>query len=197
MWFKLAFVVAFTSAVAVATTTARRATRRHGGTLNQLSHEVRGLLVVRAVLGLVFYATLIAWLFWPRALAWTYFPVPAAMRWLGVALLLPALAFFAWSFRSLGVNYRGGVGLYDAHELVTTGPYLWIRHPIYMAFIGIMLLVLPLSANWVLSLSGLLLVLSIAAARIPTEERQLHERFGPAWESYRERTGRLVPRLRR
>jgi protein-S-isoprenylcysteine O-methyltransferase Ste14 len=197
MWFKLAFVVAFTSAVAVATTTARRATRRHGGTLNQLSHEVRGLLVVRAVLGLVFYATLIAWLFWPRALAWTYFPVPAAMRWLGVALLLPALAFFAWSFRSLGVNYRGGVGLYDAHELVTTGPYLWIRHPIYMAFIGIMILVLPLSANWVLSLSGLLLVLSIAAARIPTEERQLHERFGPAWESYRERTGRLVPRLRR
>jgi protein-S-isoprenylcysteine O-methyltransferase Ste14 len=197
MWFKLAFVVAFTSAVAVATTTARRATRRHGGTLNQLSHEVRGLLVVRAVLGLVFYATLIAWLFWPRALAWTYFPVPAAMRWLGVALLLPALAFFAWSFRSLGVNYRGGVGLYDAHELVTTGPYLWIRHPIYMAFIGIMLLVLPLSANWVLSLSGLLLVLSIAAARIPTEERQLHERFGPAWETYRERTGRLVPRLRR
>ena len=196
MWFKLAFGVAFASAVAVAATTARRATRRHGGTLNQLAHEVRGLIVVRAALGLVFYAALIAWLFWPLALEWAYFPVPSAMRWLGVALLLPALAFFAWSFWSLGANYRGGVGLYDAHELVTTGPYLWIRHPIYTAFIGIMLLVPLLSANWVLGLSGLLLVVSIATARIPTEERQLHERFGPAWERYRERTGRLVPRVR-
>jgi protein-S-isoprenylcysteine O-methyltransferase Ste14 len=195
MWFKLAFVVAFASAVAAAATTARRATRRHGGTLNQLSHEVRGLIVVRAVLGLVFYATLISWMFWSRALAWTYFPVPMALRWLGVALLFPALAFFAWSFRSLGTNYRGGVGLYDSHELVTTGPYLWIRHPIYLAFIGIMLLVLLVSANWVLGLSGLFLVVSIAAARIPVEERQLRARFGPAWEDYRERTGRLVPRL--
>ena len=88
---------------------------------------------------------LIAWLFWSRALAWAYLPLPTPMRWLGVALLLPALAFFAWSFRSLGGNYRGGVGLYDAHELVTTGPYRWIRHPIYLAFIGIMLLVLVLA----------------------------------------------------
>ena len=197
MWFKFAFLVVFASAVAIATSTAQRATRRHGGTLNQLSHEVRGLIVVRAALGLVFYATLIAWLFWPRAYAWTYVPVPVAIRWIAVALLLPALAFFAWSFRSLGTNYRGGVGLYEAHELVTSGPYRWIRHPIHVAFIGVMLLVLLLSANWVLGLSGLLLVTSIAAGRIPAEERELHDRFGRAWETYRERTGRLVPRLHR
>jgi hypothetical protein len=76
LWFNFAFLVAFASSVAIATTTSRRATRRHGGTLNQLSHEVRGLIVVRAALGLVFYATLIAWLFWSRALAWTYVPAP-------------------------------------------------------------------------------------------------------------------------
>jgi protein-S-isoprenylcysteine O-methyltransferase Ste14 len=197
MWFRLAFVVSFAAAVSVATATARRATRRHGGTLNQLAHEIRGLLIVRAALGLVFYAALIAWLFLPRALPWTYISVPVAMRWLGVALLVPALAFFAWSFRSLGTNYRGGIGLYDAHELVTTGPYRWVRHPIYVAFTGIMLLILLVSANWLLALSGLFLVVSIAAARIPTEERELRERFGPAWESYQDRTGRLVPRFAR
>ena len=196
MWFKVAFVVAFAVAAIVATMTARSATRRHGGTLDQLTHEVPGLLFVRAALGLVFYATLFAWLFWPHALAWTYLPVPTAMRWVGVALLIPTLAFFAWSFRSLGVNYRGGVGLYDAHELVTTGSYRWIRHPIYTAFITIMFLVLLISANWVLGLSGLLLVASIAATRIPREERELHERFGLTWTSYRDRTGRLVPRVR-
>ncbi len=196
MLFRLAFVAAFAFAVSVAATTARQAVRRHGGTLNHLAHEVRGLIVVRAALGLVFYSTLMAWLFWPQAVGGAYLAVPTAMRWLAVVLLLPTLAFFAWSFRTLGTSYRGGVGLHDEHELVTTGPYRRIRHPIYAAFIGIMLLVLPLTANWLLGLSGLILVLSVAAVRIPREERLLHERFGPRWERYRERAGRLLPRLR-
>jgi protein-S-isoprenylcysteine O-methyltransferase Ste14 len=117
-----------------------------------------------------------------------------ALRWAAALLLFPMLAFFVWSFRSIGVNYRGGVGLYDDHALVTTGAYGRCRHPIYTAFIGIMLLVFVMSANWVLGLSGLLLVISIAAFRIPTEERELRERFGEEWERYRARTVSLVPR---
>ncbi len=195
MWFKLAFIVAFVIAVAIATTTARRATRHHGGLLSQLAHEIRALLIVRAVLGLVFYGALSAWMFWPGALAWMYFPLTESLRWIAVALLIPALALFAWSFRSLGTNYRGGVGLYDGHELVNSGPYRWIRHPIYVAFICIMVLVLPLSANWVLGASGILLVVSIAVGRIPREERELSERFGDAWETYRRRTPQLFPRI--
>lgn len=195
LWFKLAFGVAFVFAATVAAATARAAARRHGGTLNQLTHEVRGLVFIRAALGIVFYFALMLWLFWPRAVAWSYFPAPITLRWAAVALLVPVLAFFTWSFQTLGTNYRGGVGLHDTHELVSVGPYRWIRHPIYTAFIAIMLLVMLLSANWVLGLSGLLLVTSIAAIRIPIEERQLHERFGRDWERYRDQTGRLVPRL--
>ena len=194
IWFKLAFVLAFVFAVRVAASTARQAAQRHGGPLNQLTHEVRGLLIIRAALGIVFYFALMLWLCWPRALLWSYFPAPMALRWAAVVLFVPVLAFFAWSFRTLGTNYRGGVGLYDHHELVSTGPYRWIRHPIYAAFIAIMLLVAVLSANWVLGLSGLLLVSSIAAIRIPIEERELRERFGTAWDAYRERTGRMMAR---
>lgn len=197
MWFKVAFMLAFVYAVGVAVSAARRAARRHGGTFNQLHHEIPGLLAVRAALGLVFYTTLIAWLFFSRALMWTYLPVPPTGRWLATVLLIPLLAFFSWSFRCLGTNYRGGIGLYTDHELVTHGPYHWIRHPIYLAFVGMMLLVLMLSANWVLGGSGLLLVVSIAAARIPTEERELHARFGLAWERYRSHTGCMTPRLLR
>lgn len=196
MLFKLIFLLIFGFATTVAAMTARRAKRQHGGSLNHLSHEVHGLILVRGALGLVFYSTLIAWLFWPQALTWSYLPLPLAVRWIGVALLLPALAFFAWSFHSLGVNYRGGVGLYEGHQLVTTGPYQWLRHPIYAAFIGIMLLVVPLSCNWLLGLSGLALVVSIAVVRIPVEEAQLHERFGSAWERYRDTTACLVPGIR-
>jgi len=181
----------------VATATARRATRRHGGSINQLTHEVRGLLVVRAILGLVFYAALGAWFFELRIGAWAGLPLPGAARWTGVVLLVPVLAFFAWSFRSLGASYRGGVGLHDGHELVTTGPYRFVRHPIYLAFVPIMLLVFLLSANWVIGLSGLCLVTSIAAARIPIEERQLAARFGPVWRVYCHQTGCLFPRVHR
>jgi protein-S-isoprenylcysteine O-methyltransferase Ste14 len=165
--------------------------------MNQLMHEVRGLLVVRAVLGLFFYAALIAWLFDLRVGGWSFLPIPLAARWLGVVLLVPALMFFAWSFKSLGTNYRGGVGLYEAHELVTTGAYRRIRHPIYLAFFALMLLVFVVSANWILGLSGLLLVLTIAAARIPVEERQLSDRFGSAWAVYQSQTRRLLLRSRR
>lgn len=187
MPFKLAFVASFIFAATVATMTARRAARRHGAAVNQLANEVRALLFIRGALGIVFYAMLIAWFFWPNRLAWAYVPIPANVRWLAMALRIPVLAFFAWSFAEIGTNYRGGDGLYDDHELVTTGPYGWVKHPIYFAFIAIMLLVFPLSANWLLTLSGLLLVVSIAVIRIPIEEHELHERFDAKWEEYRKR----------
>ncbi len=195
MWFKVAFAMAFVFAVTVAASTARRASQVHGASLNQLAHEVRGLLIVRAILGLVFYATLAAWLFWPATLHWTYLPISAPVRWCAVVLLVPCLAFLAWSYRTLGTNYRGGVGLYDDHALMTAGPYRLVRHPIYAAFVAVMLLVMLLSSNWLLGASGLLLVVSIAAGRIRIEEAQLHERFGRQWESYRDQTGCLIPRV--
>jgi len=197
MWFKIAFGVAFLFAVTVAARTATLAGKTHGGTMNHLSHEVRGLLAVRAALGIVFYASLVAWIIWPRSLSWMYLAIPTTLRWIAVALLIPTLVLFATSFRALGANYRGGVGLYPNHALVTTGPYRLIRHPIYLAFIAIMCLVFVLSANWLLGLSGLLLVGSIAIARIPIEERELHERFGMSWRTYQEQTGKFFPRVRR
>ena len=195
MWFKVAFGIAFVFAVTVAARTARRATHQHGGSLSQLAHEVRGLLAVRAGLGLVFYGALAAWLFWPSAAGWMYLPLPAAMRWLAVALLVPVLALFHAAFAALDTNYRGGVGLYADHTLVTRGPYRHIRHPIYAAFILLMGLVLLMSANWLLGLAGLLLVGSIALARIPTEERELRERFGRSWVAYSRQAGCLFPRF--
>jgi protein-S-isoprenylcysteine O-methyltransferase Ste14 len=195
MWFKIAFGVAFLFAVTIAARTATLAGKTHGGTMNHLSHEVRGLLAVRAALGIVFYGSLVAWIFWPRSLSWMYLAIPNALRWTAVALLIPTLVLFATSFSALGASYRGGVGLYPNHVLVTTGPYRLIRHPIYLAFIAIMCLVFVLSANWLLGLSGLLLVSSIAIARIPVEERELRERFGMSWRAYQAQTGRMFPRV--
>lgn len=183
MLFTITFLVAFVAAAWIASATARRASRRHGGSMNQLTNELHGLIVVRAALGLVFYAALVAWLFDLRAGRWLSFALPTSARWLSVALILPVLVFFGWSFRGLGANYRGGVGLYDAHELVTTGPYRVIRHPIYVSFIAIILLIFGPSANWVLGVSGFLLVASIAAEEMRAQAAKL----GDAAKGFRTR----------
>jgi len=189
-WFKVGFAAAFVFAVAVAAAAVKRAARVHGSGVNQLDHEVQWLPIARALLGIVFYAALGAWFVDARWFARTRLPLPASARWTALAALVPLLTFYAWSFRSLGSNYRGGVGLHERHELVTTGAYRWMRHPIYAAFIGIMADVLVLSASWLLGGAGLLLVGTIAAGRIRIEEQQLYERFGLAWMDYRGRTQR-------
>lgn len=194
MFLRMVFVAAFLAAAIAATTTARIADRQHGGPLNQLSHEVRGLVVARALLGLVFYAMLAAWLLQPARWPWAYLPVPDTARHASAVLLMAAVVFLAWSYRALGANYRGGVGLYERHVLVMHGPYRVMRHPIYLAFLLIMLLLLPLTANWVLGVSGLVLVGMIAVVRIPIEDAQLAERFGAQWHEYRQHTGVFWPR---
>jgi protein-S-isoprenylcysteine O-methyltransferase Ste14 len=95
---------------------------------------------------------------------------------------------YAWALLNLRTGLRGG-------RLVTRGPYSLVRHPLYAASI---LFVLPGVA--LLSRSWLLLPMPAVAyigARIfiSAEERELHHRFGEAFEEYRKRTNALVPRM--
>ena len=59
---------------------------------------------------------------WPRSLA---------LYWLGVALLAAGLAFAVWARVHLGRNWSGSVTVKEGHELIRTGPYGYVRHPIY------------------------------------------------------------------
>lgn len=188
LWFKLIFVGAFVTLIASALPAAIAAKKRHGGQINQLIYEMKWLLYVRGAFGVVFYGAAFAWLFQSQAPAMMRLPISDGPRWTAAGLLVLVVGLFAWSFRHLGSNHRGGVGLYDNHQLVTTGPYAWTRHPIYAAFIMLMVLVMVLSRNWWLGLSGVLLTSILAAGRIPVEERQLRERFGAEWDRYRSRT---------
>ena len=193
--FKIAFIAAFVVVATGGTIAAKRASRAHGSTVNQIENEVPGLIAIRSALGVIFYGMLMMWLFWPSLLSFTYLPLPGVARWSGVVLLVPALWLLLASFSAMGTSYRGGVGLYDKHELVTSGPYRMIRHPIYVGFILVMLAVALISANWLMGLAGIALVTTIPARRIRIEEAQLRERFGDAWDSYASRTSMLFPGL--
>lgn len=146
--------------------------------------------------GLLGFGGLLLYFIWPPALAWTMLPVPVALRWSGVALGVSAAAVNVWVFRTLGLNVTRTVRTRENATLVTTGPYRFVRHPLYVSGTLTFLAISLVTGSWwfiAWVLPGLILL----AIRTPQEEAHLAARFGDAWHTYAARTGRFLPRLAR
>lgn len=136
---------------------------------------------------------LIAWVARPSSMAWAAMPLPVPVRWVGVGLGLTAGALLVWTFRTLGPNLTDTVVTRAEHSLVTSGPYRWVRHPLYLATL------LAALANGLVTANGWVLGCGLAAfallmIRSRTEERFLRERFGDAYERWRRDTGSVFPK---
>ena len=108
-------------------------------------------------------------------------------------LFLSGLALRWWSIWILGKLFTVDVVILPGHELVTSGPYRFVRHPSYtgmmMAFVALAVTL----QNWI---SCLVILVPIGAAlnfRIRVEEAALTEFFGDRYLSYRAKVARLVP----
>jgi protein-S-isoprenylcysteine O-methyltransferase Ste14 len=151
---------------------------------------------LRWLLGPPFGLVLLLYLFRPRTISAFTVPVWLPLRWLGVGLLVLSVALLCWVHVALGRNFNTTLVLRRDHELITTGPYRWVRHPMYSSFIMLFVGLMLVSRNALLGgLSGLFL-LALVKVRTPMEEAQLRERFGSSYDAYRARTGLLWPRLR-
>ena len=121
--------------------------------------------------------------------------VPEQLRWLGLALVVLGVAFAVWAIATLGRHYDLELEIHRDHELVRTGPYRFVRHPIYtglgLHFVGACLA----TGNLVLIAGTLLVTFPALYLRATTEERLLRERFGAAYENYAREVGMLVPLL--
>lgn len=117
-----------------------------------------------------------------------------ALALAGFILVTAGLAFAAWARDVLGRNWSGRVIIQDRHQLVTAGPYAYVRHPLYtgliVAMIGTALVTADIGA--VLGFVFALLFIIFKAAR---EERLMETEFGSAYSTYRQRTGGLLPRF--
>lgn len=117
-----------------------------------------------------------------------------AVAWAGVLLAATGVAIAIWARWHLGANWSGVVTLKEGHELIRSGPYRTIRHPIYT---GILLAMLG-SAIAVGEIRGLLAV-AIAWLSFYTkarrEESLLTQEFGERFSEHLRRTGMFLPRL--
>ena len=121
-----------------------------------------------------------------------FVPLAAWPFWVGAAFTLAGLLFSVWARVHLGSNWSGVVTVKEDHELIQSGPYGIVRHPIYtgllLAFAGSALA----RGEW----RGFLAVVIVLWAfwrKLCTEERWMRERFGSAYQSYSERVPALVP----
>jgi protein-S-isoprenylcysteine O-methyltransferase Ste14 len=119
-------------------------------------------------------------------------PASVAILAAGLALHLGSFALAVWSRRHLGRNWSGEIAAKVDHQLVRSGPYRWLRHPIYTAMLG-MTLGTALVSGETHALVAFALMVVAYARKIPLEERQLRETFGPAYEDYRKSSRALIP----
>jgi protein-S-isoprenylcysteine O-methyltransferase Ste14 len=152
------------------------------------------LLTLRPA-GLAHMAGLITYMINPARMAWAALPLPMRLRWIGVGIGAVAGGLLVWTLVNLGRNLTDTVVTRRAHTLVTTGPYRWIRHPFYVAIALSVTANGLAAANWFLLAMGWLTV-TLLVGRTRKEEALLVTRFGEAYRSYMERTGRFVPRMR-
>lgn len=120
---------------------------------------------------------------------------PIWLRWGGVVITCMGIALFGWTHQVLGLNWTAVLALSEKQELVTSGPYRHIRHPMYTAFFVIGLGFLFLSSNWLVGLIYIGTLSLMYIGRVPAEEKMMTDRFGDRYREYMQQTGRIVPRL--
>ncbi len=130
----------------------------------------------------------------PQRASWSSVDLPAWLRWDAVAASAPVLVLVFWILRALGRNFS--TSLAEPETLVTDGPYRFVRHPMYAAFLLLWTLLALIAANWFVAATGIGAFAVVLVVRTPREERLLLSRFGDEYRSYMQHTGRIVPRLR-
>lgn len=174
-------------------------TRKYGDLDKKSERERKDTFALKIanVLSLPALLSTLAYIIVPDWMAWSRLTLPEWLRWGGVGLALLGFGLLQWAHLSLGKNWSDRPRLLAEQTLTTIGPYQWIRHPIYTAFLLILSAPLFLSANWFVG--GLWIGLTVieTLARVRFEESILLEKFGDQYRTYMQRTGRLLPRLGR
>jgi protein-S-isoprenylcysteine O-methyltransferase Ste14 len=125
---------------------------------------------------------------------WSKIGLPEWVRWLGVGVgILCALGVY-WLFSSIGSGITPTSATRKQHQLVTSGPYRWVRHPLYTLGSSLFIAFGMMADNWFIALLGILAFVAMAS-RTPKEESNLIEKFGDEYLDYMKRTGRYFPKL--
>lgn len=132
------------------------------------------------------------WLPWLSA---RFLPDTMIVDWAGLLMVTAGLALAVWARTHLGRNWSGTVTVKEDHELVRSGPYAIVRHPIYTGLLLAMLGTAIILGEW-RGLSALCFLSAAFLLKLRREERFMAESFPDTYPGYRAQVPALVPLLR-
>ena len=116
--------------------------------------------------------------------------------WIGLAVLLAGVALAVWARVHLGRNWSGTVTVKEDHELIRSGPYGYVRHPIYTGLIT-GLIGTAICSGTLRAAIGVAIISAALYVKSRTEERFMRETFPGQYPQYCEQVPALVPFSRR
>jgi protein-S-isoprenylcysteine O-methyltransferase Ste14 len=137
------------------------------------------------------------WLLWARTvpvvmLNERLYPWAPWEFWMGAILTAMGLLFTVWARVHLGRNWSATVTIKREHEFIATGPYAYVRHPIYTGILFAIIGSAFARGEW-RSVLAVLIAWAALWRKLRLEERWLTERFGETYAAYRQRVPALVP----
>ena len=128
---------------------------------------------------------------------WKRQPEAGVLRLVVTGLAAPLGVVVMWTaVAHLGRQFRINAGLYADHELVCTGPYAVVRHPIYASMLLMLIASEALLTRWKWAVAAVALFLIGTEIRVRAEDRLLASRFGDRFTAYRRRVAAYIPLVR-
>ena len=127
--------------------------------------------------------------------AFADFSILPGLNLLGILLYLSGLTLLIHAHHQLKRNWSPSIEINQEQELITSGAYRVIRHPIYAAVWLMVIAQVLLLNNYILGLTGVLSFFLLYNHRVTKEEQMMAVHFGEDFAVYCETTGRLVPNL--
>ena len=191
--FRISAALILFTAVGISSYYRSKADRDSGEKISR-NVDGRAMMTIIKLAGLILWLSPIVYLIRPQWMAWSKIGLPEEIRWLGVATGILCVAGIYWLFSSIGTGITPTSVTRKQHTLVTSGPYRWVRHPLYTVGSSLFVSFAMMADNWFIALLGILTFI-LMAIRTPKEEANLIEKFGEEYREYIKRTGRFLPKF--
>lgn len=191
--FRLFAALVLFSGVGISSYYRRKADRDSGETI---SRAVDGSVMMTLIRlgGLLLWLSPLVYLVNPHWMVWSKLGLPQGVRWLGVVIGVLSVFGIYWLFSSIGSGITPTSATRKQHTLVTSGPYRWVRHPLYTVGSSMFIAFGMMADSWFIAALGILTFI-LMAIRTSKEEANLIEKFGDEYREYMKRTGRFFPKL--
>jgi len=190
LYFKISFVVLFIIYILIRVPFDKKYQQEEK--IKIVNASVEKFLLILMSLGLLFIP--LFWLCTPFLNSFNL-GFPTWLRVLGIAISIISLFYFSWIHKTLGENWSPTLEIRKGHQLIKTGPYKSIRHPMYAQIFLWTIAQALIISNLFAGFSGLVVMAILYLVRVPKEEKMMQDTFGEEYTSYMKQTGRVFPKF--